>query len=135
MLDTNYFQVLSFIWAMLAILSRIAMVIMGEKWKKWEMGSFYQSKRPVYILVIGVLGYILVIATWIMVAISDISHSWILAAIISITVIKVSMLLFAYDKFRLFAKQTLNNPKKMLQLNVAVIFVALLLVSMGIFVY
>lgn len=131
----NYFKILCFVWAFIGIGSRIIMGMMGESWKEWELDSAYATKRPKTITFIGILGYLLVIFTWYMVITTTVSNSWIIAALVSLTVIKISTILFKYDVFRAFAVKTLNDKKKMMSLNVGVLIYSALLVGMGIFLY
>jgi len=135
MLDGTYFKFLAFFWAAIVIISRIAMAVMGSKWKKWEMSGFYSEKKPFYINLIGIFGIGLVIFTWIMVFYVKNSFGWILAILLSLTVIKVSTLMFNYRAFREFASRTLNDKQKMKKLNIVVLILAAALVLMGIFLY
>lgn len=131
----NYFKVLCFLWAVIGIGSRIIMGIMGESWKEWELGSAYASQRPKIITFIGIVGYLLVIFTWYMVFTTSVSMSWIIATLISLTVIKISTILFKYDAFRAFAVKTLNDERKMRTLNITVLIYSVILIGMGVFLY
>ncbi len=131
----NYFSVICFVWAAIGIGSRLAMAFMGQNWNKWETESAYKEKRPKWIIAMFIIGIIIIALTWYMVAVSDIQFSWIIAALISLTIIKLSTLIFRYDKFREFMVSTLNNPKKMLKLNISVIIFSIILISMGIWLY
>lgn len=131
----NYFQVICFIWALIGVGSRIIMGIMGDKWKTWELNSAYSEKKPKILTLIGLLGYALVGFTWYKVFESGVENSWIIAALTTVTLIKISVILFNYNKFRTFAKNTLNHKKKMAQLNMGVIIFSIILLLMGIYLY
>ncbi len=131
----NYFKVICFLWAALGIGSRIAMGMMGEKWSKWELGKAYASKKPSWIYVVGALGYLLVAYTWYQVVVTDVPHSWAIAALISLTVIKISALIFDYETFRSFAAMMLKDKAKMQMLNVSVLILSAGLIAMGVFLY
>lgn len=131
----NYFKILCFIWALIGIVSRIIMSVMGDKWKEWELNSAYKSKRPPSITIIALLGYLLVIVTWYMVWLTRIEKSWIIAALTSLIAIKISSIIFNYDSFRAFASKTLNNKRKMQILNIGVIIYSLVLLFMGLLIY
>ncbi|MGF7059030.1 hypothetical protein [Brassicibacter mesophilus] len=131
----NYFGIICFVWALIGIGSRIIMGVMGEKWNNWELNSAYASEKPKILNVIGVIGYLIVIFTWYMVIISSIEYSWIIAALVSVTVIKISTILFNYKAFRRFVSDMLNNEKKMFQLNLGVVIYSIILIFMGIFLY
>jgi hypothetical protein len=131
----NYFSVLCFVWAFIGIVSRIAMGKMGKNWAEWEMNKVYKEDKPLFITLIGIVGYVVVIVTWVMVFITDIQYSWILATLITLTLFKITKLLFNYKQFREFLVKTLKDKKKMYQLNTAVIILSIALISMGIFLY
>lgn len=135
MFDGSYFKFLAFFWAAIVVVSRIAMAIIGANWKKWEMNGFYSEKKPFYINLIGIFGICLVLLTWVMVFTVENSYGWILAILLSMTVVKVSTLMFNYRAFREFAAKTLNDKSKMRKLNVVVLILAFVLVLMGLFVY
>ncbi len=131
----NYFSIICFVWAAIGILSRIGMAVMGERWNKWEMENAYKKEKPKMLNVVGVFGYILVIVTWVLVFTMDVKLSWIIAALMTLTVVKVSAMLFNYEAFRTFVDNTLNDKKKMIYLNIAVIVLAIALILMGLFLY
>jgi len=131
----NYFKIICFIWASIGIISRIIMAIMGPKWKAWELNSAYAPKKPMVINLIGLFGYLLVIFTWYKFFTTQIRFSWIIATLLSLTVIKISTIIFNYTAFRKFAVETLNNEKKMFLLNIGVIIYSITLVSIGVLLY
>lgn len=131
----NYFSFLCFFWALIGIVSRISMFVMKNKWNTWELNKVYSEIKPLWVNIICIFGITLIILTWVMVFITQIKHSWIIAALISITGIKVIMLLFNYDKFRRFVNNALYNKDKMIIINVSVIVLSILLIWMGLVVY
>ena len=134
-METNFFQVTSFFWAGVAVISRIVMKCMGERWKTWEMQKFYKQKRPFFIIVIGAAGILLVLSTWVQVVSSDVPYSWILAVLVSLTMVKILVLLGDYQAFCTFAENTLQDASKMMKLNTAVLLFAVGLVLIGVFLY
>ncbi|MCF6240834.1 MAG: hypothetical protein L3J74_05755 [Bacteroidales bacterium] len=131
----NYFKVLCFSWAFVAIISRILMIGFGDKWKTWELSKAYSVKKPKWIDYIGVFSIILIIYTWYRVFTDNIVYSWIIALMISLSFIKVIKLTFKYDEFRAFVDKVLNKSKKLLVLNLNVIIISLILILMGIYLY
>lgn len=117
----NYFEFLCFFWAGIGLGSRLLMGLFGSKWKDWEINQTYAAKRPGWIYGIVIIGILLVGFTWYQVVATSIPYSWIIAALITITLVKISALLFAYDRFRQFVSNTLSNRKKFRQLNLGVI--------------
>jgi hypothetical protein len=133
--NLNFFQFVCFFWAFVGIISRIAMVIMGKKWKEWELKKVYKDKKPFIIYKIGILGYLFVGFTWYKVFTTDVKFSWVIALLISLTLIKITTLIFNYESFRKFAVKTLNDRKKMITLNIIVLIFSMVLISMGLFLY
>jgi hypothetical protein len=131
----NYFSYLCFIWAIIGITTRILMAVYGERWNKWEMDQAYKEVKPKWIYLISLLGILLVAFTWYQVFNLDVEYSWIIALLLSLTLVKISALLFNYEKFRAFASETLNNPKKKLRLNISVFIVSIVMILLGLFVY
>ncbi len=135
MRNWNYFQILCFFWAFVGIASRIVMIFLGKKWVRWELESAYGKEKPVWLYAAGAFAVIIIGYSWFMVFTTEIKYSWIITALVSLTIIKVYMLIFQYDKFRKFAVNILNDKKKMLQLNILVILFSLVFISMGVFLY
>ena len=131
----NYFSYLCFIWAIIGITTRILMAVYGERWNKWEMDQAYKEVKPKWIYLISLLGILLVAFTWYQVFNLDVEYSWIIALLLSLTLVKISALLFNYEKFRAFASETLNNPKKKLRLNISVFIVSIVMILLGLFIY
>jgi len=134
-MNFNYFSYLCFGWAFVGIVTRILMVGLGDRWNKWEMKSAYKEKNPLWIYIISALGLALVIFTWYQVFKLDVRYSWIIALLISLTLVKISALLFKYNEFRKFASETLNNPKKKMKLTISVFIMSIILIVMGIVLY
>lgn len=131
----NYFKILCFLWAFIGIVSRVAMHIMGERWKEWEMDKAYKAIKPWYINALGIFGYAIVIFSWYNVVVLDISYAWVISLLVTLTTVKISILLFNYEGFRKFAIATLKDKSKMLQLNMGVIMLSIILIGMGVFLY
>lgn len=134
-MNFNYFSYLCFIWAIIGIVTRILMTVYGERWNKWEMDQAYKEEKPKWIYLISLLGILLVAFTWYQVFNLDVEYSWIIALLLSLTLVKISALLFNYEKFRAFASETLNDPKKKIRLNISVFIVSIVMILLGLFVY
>lgn len=135
MFTFNYFSILCFIWAFIGITSRFLIVYLGERWNKWELNNAYSKEKPKWIYIISLISVFLVIYTWYQVFITEVRYSWVIATLISLTLIKVSALIFNYDKFRAFAIEVLNNKSKLQQLNIGVLFFSIICIGMGLFLY
>ena len=130
-METSYFRYLCYGWAAVGILTRILMVGLGDKWNKWEMTNAYKENKPSWIYVIALLGIILVGYTWYMVFTTSVSYSWIIALLVSLTLIKITNLVFNYEQFREFASTVLNDPKKKLKLTISVFIMSIVFILLG----
>ncbi len=135
MFEMNYFQVLCLFWAIIGIGSRIIMITLGEHWNRWELEKAYGKEKPKWIYLVGILGILLIIYTWYSVFALQVAHSWIIASLISLTAIKIFMLLFRYGKFRAFIIEILNNKNKLTLLNSGVAVFSLICIAMALFLY
>lgn len=135
MKSLNYFQLLCFFWAALGILSRIAMVVMGDRWRTWELSKVYTKAKPNWINVVGVLGYLMLTFTWYQVYVTNVPYSWVIATLMSLTLVKLSLFVFDYDTFYSFAVTALHNRTKMAWLNIAVLVLSVVFVMMGTVLY
>lgn len=134
-MNFNYFSYLCFIWAAVGIITRILMITLGDKWNKWEMEHAYSEKKPVWVNIVAVTGIFVVIVTWIQVFRLDVDYSWVIGVITTLSLIKISALLFNYEKFREFAENTLNDKSKRLRLNLSVFAASIIFISLGLFLY
>lgn len=132
----NYILVgICFFWALIALVSRGAMFIMQDKWKKWELDSAYTEQRPAWILGVIVFGAVLIALTWFAWLYFSVAYGWIIAVLVSLTLVKMGTFLFSYGKFRSFVSHMLNSPGKMAALNAAVLGLAAALIALGVLVY
>ncbi|VAX20435.1 hypothetical protein MNBD_IGNAVI01-3066 [hydrothermal vent metagenome] len=135
MFELNYFQILCLFWAALGIGSRLLMITLGEGWNKWETEKAYRKDKPKWIYLVCAAGLLLIAYTWYSVFAIPVDYSWIIASLVSLTAIKILMLLFRYDEFREFVALTLNNKNKMNLLNGAVVTFSFVCVAMALFLY
>jgi hypothetical protein len=131
----NYFAGLCFFWAAIGIGSRIAMAVMGPRWREWELNSAYTADKPRWLYAVGAVGIALLVVTWALVFTTDVPHSWIIAVLVSLTGVKLYFILFDYDSFRAFVSRTLADSGKMMQLNVGVLVFSVALIAMGVWLY
>jgi len=130
-MDTLYFRYLCYGWAAVGIITRILMLGFGDKWNEWEMKNAYKEEKPKWIYIVSILGVLLVGYTWYMVITTSVPYSWIIATLISLTLIKISNLLFNYGKFREFASSVLNDRKKKMQLTISVFIMSVMFILLG----
>jgi len=131
----NYFKLLCFTWAAAGIITRILIMFLGVSWREWELGKAYSEHKPRWIYVVGIAAFFLVAFTWYKVFTSDVRYSWIIAVIVSLTLIKISAMLFRYERFRAFVMDVLNDRKKLTVLNVVVLLFSIGFLMLGVYLY
>lgn len=94
MKEINYFSILCFVWAFVGILSRILIIFLGDKWTKWELDKAYSQKKPKWIYAVAILSLAIIGFTWYQVIVSGVQFSWIIAVLLSLTLIKVYTIIF-----------------------------------------
>jgi hypothetical protein len=134
-MDLNFFNITCFSYAGFALLTRLPLIFFKEEWNQWELNKAYSREKPVWVSFAAIFSVLFVLFSWYKAWSSNIEYGWILAALLSITLIKVSQLLFNYVQFREFAARTLYNKDKMLIVNLGVFVFAIVLILMGIYLY
>ncbi|MCA1803569.1 MAG: hypothetical protein LC662_14060, partial [Rhodothermaceae bacterium] len=107
------------------------MVIFKDKWNRWELNRAYTQEKPAWIYILAACSALFITYTWYRVWTDDVDYGWILAALLSITLIKMSQLIFNYDSFRMFVKTALQDKSKMLVINTGVIIFSIVLIYLG----
>ncbi len=111
------------------------MIGFGKKWNEWELSKAYSVNKPVWIYYTGVFSVVFITYTWYRVFTDEVLFSWLIALMLSLSLIKVHKLIFEYDKFRNFVFRILNNPRKLMILNLSVLIVSVFLILMGVYLY
>lgn len=122
-------------WAAIGIGSRIAMAVMGSTWKEWETENAYKAERPAWVVVVGLVGIALIGLTWYVALTGEQDYGWIVAALLSLTGVKIAALLFNYEQFRSFVVNALSNSRTMAMLNVGVVIFSAGLIALGALLY
>jgi len=134
-MEITYFRVLCFFWAGLGIISRIFMGIMGQRWNQWEMNRAYAPQKPLWVNPAAGLGLVLVVYTWYRVFTGSTPYSWVVAVLVSLTLIKLKALIFDYGRFRRFVGQTLEDSRRKRLLDAGVLIFSAALIVLGLLVY
>ncbi len=131
----SIFAAICYGWAAIGIGSRIAMGIMGNRWKQWELTQAYSSKRPAWVVGLAIFGLLLIAFTWYRTIVGTTELGWIVATLVSLTAVKAGMFLFKYEQFREFVSRALSSRRTMTVLNIAVLLFSGGLVAMGLLLY
>ncbi len=131
----TYFRILCFGWAAVGIGSRLAMAVMGKRWAAWEEHEAYARQRPLWVILVSITGLFLIGLTWFMAIHQEVAYGWILALLLTVTMLKITMLLFNYQLFREFVRSSLNSKERMTAINGSVLVLSGLMIWMGLFLY
>jgi uncharacterized membrane protein YdcZ (DUF606 family) len=132
----NYFQVLSFVFGAVLILTRPAIQFFPRQWNKFELNKAYTENQPRWVWIVGALGLLFVAFTWYKHFTADVPYSLVITLLLSLTLIKMSQVLFNYRQFRAFAARVLEKDRKTLTLiNVFALILGIGSILLGFFLY
>lgn len=132
----NYFKVMSLIFGALLILTRVAIHLFPKKWSDFELEKVYTERQPTWVWIAALIGLLIVALTWYMHLTGDVPYSLVITLLLSLTLVKVSQVLFNYKQFREFASRLLLKDRKLLLLmNLFLIILGTTLIAMGLLLY
>ncbi len=132
----NYFQVLSIAFGALLILTRPAIQFFPRQWNAFELNTAYTEKQPRWVWVVGAFGVLLVAFTWYKHFTAGVPYSLVITLLLSLTLIKMSQVLFNYKQFRIFVARVLEKDRKTLALiNLFALLMGLGSLLIGFFLY
>lgn len=128
----NYFTILCFAWAAIAIVARLLMFSLGKRFEKWEMNKMYRPQKPVFKLtLIALAGLAMVVLTWVFSFTEDIRNGWIVALLLTMILFKISQFTFNYDRYRQAVQRIFNNRSAFRATHVISLGLAAVLVGLG----
>jgi uncharacterized membrane protein YdcZ (DUF606 family) len=132
----NYFQILSFAFGAILILTRPAIQFFPKQWNAFELNKAYTEKQPGWVWIVGVLGLLLVAFTWYKHFTAGVPYSLVITILLSLTLIKMSQVLFNYKQFRIFVARVLEKDRKTLALiNIFALLLGISSLFIGLFLY
>ncbi len=132
----NYFQILSFIFGAILILTRPAIQFFPKQWNAFELNTAYTEKQPHWVWFVSIFGLGLVALTWFMHFTAGIPYSIVITLVITLTLVKMSQVLFNYQQFRAFVVRVLEKDRKTLSLiNVSALLLGVGCLLIGFFLY
>lgn len=132
----NYFAVLCYVFGAILILTRPAIQFFPKRWNDFELNTAYTEKQPKWVWVVGLIGLVLVGFTWYQHFTAGIANSLVITLILSLTLIKMSQVLFNYKQFRSFVVHVLTeNRKKLAVINFAALVLGVVVISLGVVLY
>ncbi|MTI49282.1 MAG: hypothetical protein FH761_15725 [Firmicutes bacterium] len=132
----NYFKILSIVWGVIMIGVRLLIHLIPEKWSNFELNKAYSEEKPKWIWGVGIFSIFIVIVTWYKEITTEVHLSIILSILITLTLIKVSQILFNYNKFRSFVTKALVEDRRIItQISIGTTILGIILILLGIFLY
>jgi uncharacterized membrane protein YdcZ (DUF606 family) len=132
----NYFQILSYAFGALLILTRPAIQFFPKQWNAFELNKAYTEKQPRWVWIVGALGVLLVAFTWYKHFTAGVPYSLVITLLLSLTLIKMSQVLFNYKQFRIFVARVLEKDRKTLALiNLFALLLGISSLLIGLFLY
>jgi hypothetical protein len=132
----NYFQILSIVFGAILILTRPAIQFFPKQWNAFELKTAYTEKQPRWVWFIGLFGICLVAFTWYKHLTAGVPYSIVITLILTLTLVKMSQVLFNYKQFRIFVVQVLEKDRKTLALiNLFALLLGLASLAMGLLLY
>ena len=131
----NYFQVLAIAFGGILILVRPIMHLFPRRWAEFEMSKAYTERQPAWVWAAGVLGVALVAFTWYRQITAPVPYSIIITLAITLTLVKLSQVLFNYKQFRAFAEKALTRDRSVLaKITAGTVLLGFVLLGMGVWV-
>ena len=132
----NYFQVLSFVFGTILILTRPAIQFFPKQWNAFELSTAYTEIQPRWVWIVGRVGLGLVALTWSKHFTAGIPYSLVITLLFTLTLVKMSQVLFNYKQFRAFVVRVLEKDRKTLTLiNISALVLGISCLLLGFFVY
>ncbi|MFN7037263.1 MAG: hypothetical protein ACK4SN_12960 [Bellilinea sp.] len=132
----NYFEGLAIGFGLVMILTRPLIHLFPQGWANFEMNRVYTQRQPLWVWLVGGLGLGLVGFTWYWHFTRPVPYSVVVSLILSLTLIKLSQVLFNYQQFRAFAERVLNRERSTMNLiSLVTGLLGLALIGLGIWVY
>ncbi|WP_202710739.1 hypothetical protein [Sporosalibacterium faouarense] len=115
---------------------RLLIHLIPEKWSNFELNKAYSEEKPKWIWGVGIFSIFIVIVTWYKEITTEVHLSIILSILITLTLIKVSQILFNYNKFRSFVTKALVEDRRIItQISIGTTILGIILILLGIFLY
>lgn len=114
----TYFTFIGTVFSLILILKLPVIYFLGKKWNQFELGVIYKEEKPTWIKYLLVFDIVIIAYTWYQYTIDQNKRNLIISLIVSLTMIKVSTVMFNYKNFRNFAENaTVVKKEKLLLLN------------------
>lgn len=132
----NYFEVLSYAFGIVLVLTRPLMHLAPKQWNEFELNRAYTEQQPKWLWPLGSVNLAIIIYTWYKHFTAGVPYSIIMAVFVTLTLIKSSQLLFNYQNFRKWVYKVLvEDRRQLVKINIATTILGIVLIALGFFVY
>ena len=105
----NFFNITCFIAAGLALSSSFMRILFPDILNSYEQKLIETDEKPFWVFALGVFSIMFIVIVWFHVWKSTLQYTWIMASLFSVSLVKSSMFVFNYDKFRQFGDKFFGN--------------------------
>lgn len=134
-MDFNFFNISCFFYAVLAISSSLVRMIAADRFTRWEKRLIENEEKPFWVFVTSLFTIMYILILWFMVWKTAIAYGWILALLLSFTLLKSSLLIIDYQRFRRIAASFIQNKHRKRILNILIFVFGIGLLLIGLFLY
>lgn len=132
----TYFKVFSIIWGIAMVGVRLMIHLIPEKWNEFELNKVYTEQKPKWVWAVGILSILIVAVTWYKEITTEVNLSIIVTVLTTLTLIKISQLLFNYNKFRSFVVKALVEDRRIItRINIVTTVFGITMILLGLFLY
>ncbi|SEA23620.1 hypothetical protein SAMN05421743_103261 [Thalassobacillus cyri] len=132
----NFFAIFSIVWGVLMIGIRSLIHLIPKSWNEFELNQVYKEKKPRWVWALAAISLGIVFFTWYKELTTAVPYSLLLTILVTLTLVKVSQLVFNYKQFRGFVKKALVEDRQLIRkINAGTTIVGIILIILGIYVY
>jgi hypothetical protein len=131
------FRWIALLWGAAAILTKpVFFIILGNQWRSLLKNKAYrEGKRPNWIVWVSLPLIVLIAFTWWRVAVEPVPLAWILAALMSLSAVKLVTLLFDYNRFQNWVKSVVEDKQKERKMVISVTISGIVLIVLAFWLY
>ena len=134
-MQINFFNIACFIAAGIVLSGSLFRIFYPVVLKNFGQKLFESEETPFWVFAFGVFAILFIVILWFHVWISNVRYSWIVAILLSFSLIKSSFFILNYNQFKPIMVRFIGNKKRVLGFNLLMILYGLSLIGLGMFLY
>ena len=132
----NFFKVISIVYGLAMVFRGPVVNRLTEHWRDAEHAGYDADRSPGWLWFPAATGFFLMAYTWYRHFTSDVEHSWILAGVLTITIIELSRRIYNNECFKVvFYDEYIEDIWRTAILNLVLVLGGAMLLYMGLFIY